>query len=171
MKSANNETTEVLDEGMLTEYFSQGGTFKELKNLSNSTMESVYSVAYNLYQSGKYVEAIKVFQFLCFYDHYSVKYYLGLGACRFMQKEYENAIEFLGFAASMNTDDPRAILYIGDCHLAMGNDESAKIAYKTAVEWAGDQEEFTGEKKRAENMLSSLETSEKVKKESSNGKS
>lgn len=165
MESTNNETIENLEPGMLTEFFSQGGTFKELKHLSDETMESVYSVAYNLYQSGKYAEAIKVFQFLCFYDHYSTKYYLGLGACRFMQKEYQNAIEFFGFAASMNTDDPRPMLYIGDCYLALGEGDSAKVAYETAVEWAADQEEFAGEKKRATNMLSSLGKSKKAKKE------
>ncbi len=170
MESATNETNESnqmpdFEEGMLTEFFSQGGTFKELKNLSDSTMESVYSAAYNLYQSGKYEEAIKVFQFLCFYDHYNAKYYVGLGACRFMQKEYANAIEFFSFAATMNTDDPRPMLYMGDCYLAQGDDAGAKVAYEAAAEWAGDQKEFAEEKKRAKNMLSNLADSRQAKKE------
>lgn len=156
MENTANEQLAGIDEGALTDFFSNGGTFQELKNLSDDTMESVYSVAYNLYQNGKYAEATKVFQFLCFYDHYNAKYYLGLGGCRLMQKEYESAIDFFGFAAAMDTDDPRAMLYIGDCHLAMGDDEAAKIAYQTSADWAGSQEEFAEEKQRAQNMLSSL---------------
>ena len=156
MENAASEPLAGIDEGMLTNFFNNGGTFQELKNLSPETMESVYSVAYSLYQNGKYEKATKVFQFLCFYDHYNAKYYLGLGACRLMEKEYESAIELFSFAAAMNTDDPRAMLHIGDCHLAMDNGEAAKIAYKTSIDWAGDQEEFSDEKKRAENMLSSL---------------
>ena len=152
---------EGVDEGKLTEFFGHGGTFKELKNLSDNTMESVYSVAYNLYQSGKYDEATKVFQFLCFYDHYNHKYYLGLGACRMMQKEYEQALDFFGFAASMDTSDPRAILYIADCQLAMGNIKGAEVGYQAAIEWAGSQEEYLEEKQRAQNMLDSLRSETK----------
>ncbi len=156
MENSTNSGFTGIDEGMLTEYFGNGGTFKELKNLSDDTMESVYGVAFNLYQNDKYEEATKVFQFLCFYDHYNAKYYLGLGACQLMMKAYEKAIDFFGFAATMDMNDPRSMLYIGECHLGMDNIESAKVAYKTAIEWAADQKEFKDEKLRAENMLSSL---------------
>ena len=37
---------------LLADYFSRGGTFKELKNLSDESMEAIYSVAFNLYQGG-----------------------------------------------------------------------------------------------------------------------
>ena len=47
---------------LLADYFSRGGTFKELKNLSEESMEAIYSVAFGLYQGGRYDEAKKVFQ-------------------------------------------------------------------------------------------------------------
>ncbi|WP_257276070.1 hypothetical protein [Endozoicomonas sp. SESOKO4] len=46
-----NETEELDD--MLLEFFGKGGTFKDLKNMSDDAMEAIYSVAYNLYQGGE----------------------------------------------------------------------------------------------------------------------
>ena len=150
-----NQNNEQVEE-MLMEFFGKGGTFKDLKDMSDDAMEAIYSVAYNLYQGGKYEEAQKVFQFLCFYDHFNRKYFMGLGACQQMMKEYENAIEIFSFATILDSDDPRPMLYIGDCHMAMGNKEEAKIAYETAQEWAGDKEEFAEDKERAQSMLENL---------------
>ncbi len=140
---------------MMAEYFSRGGTFKELKNLSDESMEAIYSVAYNLYHGGRYDEAKKVFQFLCFYDHYNQKYFLGLGACQMMEQDFETAIELFSFASSLDIDDPRAMLCIGDCNMAMGRPAAAKIAYEAAASWAGDQDEYKEELIRAKNMAAS----------------
>ncbi len=140
---------------MLADYFSRGGTFKELKNLSDESMEAIYSVAFNLYQGGRYDEAKKVFQFLCFYDHFNKKYFLGLGACQMMEQDFETAVELFSFASALDTDDPRAMLYIGDCQMAMGKPAAAKVAYETAVKWAGDQAEYKDEQIRAQNMAAS----------------
>ncbi|UYM14718.1 SycD/LcrH family type III secretion system chaperone [Endozoicomonas euniceicola] len=147
-------------EDMLMEFFGKGGTFKDLKNMSEDAMEAIYSVAYNLYQGGKYEEAQKVFQFLCFYDHFNRKYFLGLGACQQMQKQFENAIEIFTFALVLDEHDPRPMIYIGDCHLAMGDKEKAKQSYESAIEWASESSEYDAEKQRAAEMLDNLTDSE-----------
>ncbi|WP_211826479.1 SycD/LcrH family type III secretion system chaperone [Kistimonas asteriae] len=147
-------------EGMLSDFLSRGGTFKDLKDMSEDSMEAIYSVAYNLYEGGKYDDAIKVFQFLCFYDHYCKKYFLGLGACLLMQKEYDRAIEVFGYVCAIDTTDPQAMLYIGDCHLAAGDSEAACVAYQAAVDWAGDQAQWQDEKQRAQGILDSLKDGE-----------
>ena len=144
-------------EEMLMDFFGQGGTFKDLKNMSDDAMEAIYSVAYNLYQGGKYEEAQKVFQFLCFYDHFNRKYFMGLGACQQMMKDYGNAIEIFSFATILDSDDPKPMLYIGDCHLAMGGNDEARQAYETAIEWAGENEDFIEDKERAQSMLENLD--------------
>ncbi len=143
-------------EDTLLEFFGKGGTFKDLKDMSDDAMEAIYSVAYNLYQGGKYDEAQKVFQFLCFYDHFNRKYFLGLGACQQMMKQYEQAIEIFTFATVLDADDPRGMLYIGDCHLAMGDKDKAKGCYETAIEWGAGQAAYADELKRAENMLENI---------------
>ena len=144
-------------EDMLIEFFGKGGTFKDLKNMSDDAMEAIYSVAYNLYQGGKYEESQKVFQFLCFYDHFNRKYFMGLGACQQMQKQYENAIEIFTFATVLDEHDPRPMIYIGDCHLAMGDKEKARMSYEAAIEWAADTSDYEEEKQRAADMLANME--------------
>ncbi|WP_201772472.1 SycD/LcrH family type III secretion system chaperone [Endozoicomonas elysicola] len=143
-------------EDMLLNFFGKGGTFKDLKNMSDDAMEAIYSVAYNLYQSGKYEEAKKVFQFLCFYDHFNRKYFLGLGACQQMQKQYDSAIEIFSFATILDSDDPRPMMYIGDCHMAKGDKEKAQIAYETSIEWSDGSPEYAKDLERAKNMLENL---------------
>ncbi|USE35287.1 SycD/LcrH family type III secretion system chaperone [Endozoicomonas sp. SCSIO W0465] len=143
-------------EDKLLNFFGEGGTFKDLKNMSDDAMEAIYSVAYNLYQGGKYEEAKKVFQFLCFYDHFNRKYFLGLGACQQMQKQYDSAIEIFSFATLLDSDDPRPMMYIGDCHLAKGDRENARISYETSIDWAGDSPKYAGDLDRAKNMLENL---------------
>ena len=139
------------------DFFSKGGTFKDLKNMSEDAMEAIYSVAYSLYQSGKYDESLKIFQFLCFYDHFNKKYFMGLGACQQMLKNYESALEIFTFATVLDSEDPRPMVYLGDCHLALGDKEKARHSYETAIEWAGDNSEYSQEKQRAENMLENIE--------------
>ena len=86
------------------EFFSQGGTFKDLKNISGDAMEAIYSVAYSLYQSAKYKESLKIFQFLCFYDHFNKKYFMGLGACQQMLKNYDSALEIFTFVTVLDSE-------------------------------------------------------------------
>ena len=157
----NNENPGSFDsaevEDMLFKFFGKGGAFKDLKNMSDDAMEAIYSVAYNLYQGGKYEEANKVFQFLCFYDHFNRKYFLGLGACQQMQKQYDNAIEIFSFATILDSDDPRPMMYIGDCHLAKGDKDKARAAYETSIEWAGTGKQYAQDLERAKNMLENLQ--------------
>ncbi len=152
----SSKSNQELEEQVL-EFFGNGGTFKDLKNMSDEAMEAIYSVAYSLYQSGKYDESLKIFQFLCFYDHFNKKYFLGLGACQQMLKNYESALEIFTFATVLDADDPRPMVYIGDCYLAIDNKEKARHSYETAIEWAGNNSEYAQEKQRAENMLENID--------------
>ncbi|MDP0561005.1 MAG: SycD/LcrH family type III secretion system chaperone [Candidatus Endonucleobacter sp. (ex Gigantidas childressi)] len=144
-------------EGQAFEFFGKGGTFKSLKNISEESMEAIYSIAHSLYQSSKYDESLKIFQFLCFYDHFNKKYFMGLGACLQVLKNFKGALEIFSLANVLDSDDPRPLVYIGDCHLALGDDEKAKHSYSTAIEWAGNNPEYLQEKQRAEGMLANFE--------------
>jgi len=147
---------ESLD-GQAFEFFGRGGTFKDLKSISEESMEAIYSIAYSLYQSGKYEESLEIFKFLCFYDHFNKKYFMGLGSCQQVLKNFTSALEIFSFATVLDSEDPRPMVYLGDCHLALGDDEKAKNSYSTAVEWAGNNPEYVQEKQRAESMLSNFE--------------
>ncbi|MDD7805459.1 MAG: SycD/LcrH family type III secretion system chaperone [Endozoicomonas sp. (ex Botrylloides leachii)] len=138
------------------QFFSKGGTFKDLKNMSEEAMEAIYSVAYSLYESAKYDESLKIFQFLCFYDHFNKKYFMGLGACQQMLKNYDSAMEIFSFVTVLDSEDPRSMVYLGDCYLALGKNKKAEESYKTAIIWSADNPEYDQERQRATNMLENI---------------
>lgn len=153
MTAENNSISQEELQELVEGFLNQGGTFKDLKGLSDESMEAFYSVAYNLYENGKFEDSAKIFRFLCFLDHYNKKYYMGYGACHQMLKQYEQAIETFTYASILDTNDPTPPLYAADCHLALGNLKAAESGFFAAHEWAADKQEYKAVKERAKNML------------------
>ena len=61
------------------------------------------------------------------------------------------------FATILDSDDPRPMMYIGDCHLAKGDKDKARAAYETSIEWAGKGKQYAQDLERARNMLENLQ--------------
>lgn len=116
----------------IVEAIEQGMSLKELKNLSDEALEAIYACAYSLYQASKYEKAKKIFQFLCFYDHYNKKYFLGLAGCQQMMKEFEAAISTYTFACILDSEDPHPPLQAANCHAVLGNYKEAESGYHAA---------------------------------------
>jgi type III secretion system low calcium response chaperone LcrH/SycD len=142
---------------IMSNFINNGKTIRELKGLSADNMEAVYAVAYNAYNGGNYPQARKMFEFLCYFDHLEKKYWMALGACRQMQKEYKEAIDAYSFATLLDADDPRPPLHAADCHIALGNRDAAISGLTAASEWSGDSAEFQPIRHRAETLLVMLE--------------
>lgn len=157
----NKETTENVElpsadelAELTTAFITEGLTFKAAKGISDADMEGIYSVGFNLYNSGKFEEAEKVFQFLCLFDHWNRKYWMGLGSTRQMLKQYPPALECYSYAALLKIEDPMAPLHAASCYLAMGDSVKAKSALKCAIKYSGDNADA---KVRAEALLEFLE--------------
>lgn len=139
---------------LTTAFITQGLTFKDLKGISDADMEGIYAVGYNLYNSGKYEDAEKVFQFLCLFDHFNRKYWMGLGSTRQMLKQYSEALECYSLATLLNVNDPMPPLHAASCYLSMGDSEKAKSALRCAIKYSGSNADA---KTRAEALLEFLE--------------
>lgn len=153
--------TEKEYQALVDKVLNESYTFREIQGISDESMDAIYSIAYNLYQNSKYEDAHKVFQFLCFYDHYEKKYWMGLAACRQMLKKYQEAVDAYGFAAMLDTDDPKVPLYAADCLLASGNKEHAQFALESVVEFSGDNKAHKNLKERAEAILGLIKDEKK----------
>lgn len=132
-------------------------TMRELQGLTEEEMEAIYHVAFNTYSNGGYEQAYKMFRFLCFFDHLEPKYWLGLGGCRQMLKQYPDAVEAYTFAMLLDSDDPHPPLYAADCHIALGNREEAISGLTAALEWAGKKPEYQAVRNRATNLMEILQ--------------
>lgn len=160
MSTASEQQTQQEIQSLVDDFFEKGGTFKDIKGLSDETMEAVYGVAFNLYSHGKYEDAEKIFRFLGFFDHLNKKYFMGLGACRQMLKKYQEAIESYTFASMLDADDPLPPLHAGECHLATGNLEAAESGFYAAVNWA-TKPEHAKVKDRASGLLELVRSARK----------
>ncbi|MCX4024667.1 SycD/LcrH family type III secretion system chaperone [Endozoicomonas sp. SM1973] len=151
-------TTEKADQTPATpedllDFFASGGAIRDLRAISDESIEAMYSMAYSLYESGKYQDAHKVFQFLCYLDHYQSKYFIGLGACRQMMKQYQLAIDAFSYASVLDANDPRPPFYGAECHLALGNLKEAESGFTAAIHWANENQEYQSLKQHAEQKL------------------
>jgi type III secretion system low calcium response chaperone LcrH/SycD len=118
------------------EVLGAGGTLKDLRGLSSEDIETIYAIGFNLYNQGKYDQAEPMFQFACLYAHLEPRYWMALGNCRQMSKNYQPAIDAYGFAYMLKIDDPWPPIQAAICYLAMKDKnlagESLSLAAKVA---------------------------------------
>ncbi|MBE6382631.1 MAG: CesD/SycD/LcrH family type III secretion system chaperone [Lentisphaerae bacterium] len=106
----------------------KGSTLKQLRGVTNAELEAVYSLAFGYYQTGKYEEALKLFQFLVLFDHLNKKYWMGLGAVQQVLKDFQNAVVSYGYCSFLDLKNPKPQLHAAECFLAMGDKRSAASA-------------------------------------------
>jgi len=135
------------------EFLGKGGSLRELKNIDDKTMEAIYYVAYNLYQNGKYDDALKVFKFLGLYDHLEKKYLMGIGGCQQMLQQYKDAINSYSLVALLDITNPLPPLHAAECYLALGDFENATSGFTAALEFAEKQGGHEEVKDKATKML------------------
>lgn len=109
-------------------FIKDGTTLKEFKGISNDELEAVYSLAFGYYQTGRYEEAAKLFQFLVLFDHLNAKYWFGLGAVQQVSKDYKNALTSYGYSSFLDLSNPKPQLHSAECFIALGDKENAASA-------------------------------------------
>ena len=119
-----------------------GKTFSDLHGFDENSLEAVYHFAYTMYEGGQLDKAITLFKFLCFQDHLSPKFFLGLAACQQMQKDYKAAIHSYSYAAVLDVSNPNAPLQAANCHLALLQYEQAASGYYAAQHLAKGKPEY-----------------------------
>ena len=108
------------------EKFATGfATMRELKGITKAEMEAVYSVGFNMYRTGRYDDAEKIFRFLVLFDHLEPKYWLGVGAVQQVRKDYQGAIASYGYSSFLDLSNPKPQLHAAECFLALGDKVNA----------------------------------------------
>ena len=123
-------------EGGATAILDAGGAIKDVVGLTDGDLEAVYGLAYQLYEQGQHEYAEKAFGVLCFSDHRSPRYWMGLGATRQVRKNYEGAVLAYSMVAECGSTDPLAPLHAAECYLALGLYDEAISGLRAAVAWA-----------------------------------
>ena len=130
--------------------------FKDVQGFSDDNMEALYTVAYNAVQAGAFEKAEKLFRFLALFDNSQEKYWNGLGLSLFNQGNYDGALQAYSMATLLNIDDPLVPMRLAECHLALGDIETAVGTLEVALEVAGDNPEHAAAREHAEGLLGLL---------------
>ena len=145
----------------LSKHVKHGGTLSELAGLSENDLESMYQMAYMLYQNGNYTQAKLAFTHLFSFNHHDKRFILGLASASYMLKQYEEAL--LSYTAAQQADksDPSIHYYTGDCHFKLHQYEEAEECYQHAKSLL--HETSTSTCNNEENSLLEAMLSKKIK--------
>ena len=125
--------TKKISEGVKA-LIERGATLKQLKGVTNAELEAVYSLAFGYYRTGKFDEALKLFQFLVLFDHLNQKFWMGLGAVQQVLKDYQSAVTSYGYCSFLKLDNPKPQLHAAECFLAMGDKRNAASSLEAREE-------------------------------------
>ncbi|MCR5814025.1 MAG: SycD/LcrH family type III secretion system chaperone [Desulfovibrio sp.] len=137
-----------------------GAALYEILGIKRASIDARYALAYQLYQAGKMQEAESIFRWLCSYANTDVPHWMGLGACRQAQGNFDGAMEAYQMAALYGSlEDPAPFYYSGICLLKQQRKDDAKVALQTVLT-LGDasKPEHKVIMDKAQTMLSGLET-------------
>ncbi|WP_407531425.1 SycD/LcrH family type III secretion system chaperone VcrH [Vibrio parahaemolyticus] len=140
----------------LLSFLEEGGTLKMLHDVSADTIEHIYAVGYNFFQSGKIEQAAKVFQLLSMLDHYQARFFIGLGAARQELGEYLQAIDAYSYAALVDINDPRPPFHSAECHLKLEQLKEAESGFYSAKEMSAGKSQYADLHQRAGIMLEAV---------------
>ncbi|EGQ8136479.1 SycD/LcrH family type III secretion system chaperone VcrH [Vibrio parahaemolyticus] len=154
-KTNATEPSQMQAEELLS-FLEEGGTLKMLHDVSADTIEHIYAVGYNFFQSGKIEQAAKVFQLLSMLDHYQARFFIGLGAARQELGEYLQAIDAYSYAALVDINDPRPPFHSAECHLKLEQLTEAESGFYSAKEMSASKSQYADLHQRAGIMLEAV---------------
>lgn len=131
-----SDMEELLDN--ITTALMDGATYKDIHGIPQSTMDGIYSYAYEFYQQGKLKEAETFFRFLSIYDFYNTDYVMGLAAVYQLTKRYDKATELYALAFVLAKNDYRPLFHAGQCNLMMKKSSAAIHCFESVLESSAD---------------------------------
>ena len=116
--------------------FASGATMKEVKGITNDELEAVYSLGFGYYNTGKFDDAQKLFEFLVLFDHLNTKYWFALGAVQQAKKDFQKAIASYGYSSFLDLENPKPQFHAAECFLALGDKSNAASALLALEQYA-----------------------------------
>ena len=115
--------------------FAAGATLKEVRGITNDELEAVYSLEFSYYNTGKFDDAQKLFEFLVLFDHLNAKYWFALGAVQQARKDFQKAIASYGYSSFLDLENPKPQFHAAECFLALGDKANAASAIMALEEY------------------------------------
>lgn len=138
-----NTTQDINDLAQeVADFLFAGGTVADIYGIDTKEMEPLYALGHNLYNQARWTEALKVFSFLSYHNHFEQRFHVARGACQQMLKQYEEALGAYGAAYVLDASDPSVSLHIAECLIALGKKEEARGALENVAELTATDPSF-----------------------------
>ncbi len=130
-----------------------GGTLASLYHLDPKELDAAYALGYSLYSQARWIEAMKVFSFLCYHDPLDRRFHLARAASLQMVGQHENALQAYGLAFALDVLDPAVGLHIAECLIALHRKDDARAALEGVAELTEDAPQSASIRARAEALM------------------
>ena len=139
----------------LGELLQSGTTLGELAGMLPEHYEMLYASAHQLYSSGRYEDAEKLFTFLCIRNPREQRFVFGLGACQQVQGKWEEAMTMYACLVPRDIENPVPPFHICECMVGLGQVTEAVDVLQDLVQRM-PKPEHAELKQRASAMLTLL---------------
>lgn len=137
---------------IFTNIIQKGMTIMEAIKFPPALLELLYSYASELYNSGKYQDANKLFYYLVQINPKDPRFPFAYAASFHKLKKYEDASNYYMMAGMTEKGNPLPWFHTGDCYLQMQRPDAALVMLNKAINVAGNQPQYEQLKKQAEGL-------------------
>lgn len=117
----------------LGEHFRRGGTLAEWVGADEADLEALYAAAWLFYDRDDYDVALRLYGLLLMANPYDRRFAIGMGMCKQMLKQYEDAIGYYASALALDFDDPLPSFHTAECLVQKGLRNEALQALQLCI--------------------------------------
>lgn len=125
--------------------------------LSKKEMEALYVTIHNLYERGKYQEALPLFGLMAFYDHRDKRAWIGMGSCNELLSQHLQAILSYNRALQLDPEDPTLHFRIANCWMVVKKKPQALQALQECLRLCAGKKEYSALREEALHLQTALE--------------
>lgn len=133
-----------------------GYTYAHAFQVTEEQMKAIYAWGYELQKRRQFEKATRVFEYLCYLNHYDAGSWTAMGFCREKRNLYQKALQAYVMAGTLEPKNPIPPLRAAECLLRLGHLAPAKKAAKRAIQLAGDEPQFQQRRDRAQSLLKAI---------------
>lgn len=141
---------------MLTKIFVEGEAPYKALGITKDFLEFVYAHAGNIFNSGKYDEAIQLYKLLQVYDGQDPRYSMALAACYHRKKEYQKAIDMYMVTYLIDKESFAPFYHMSDCFIQLNQPAAASVVLYKVLDLTANRTDIDPIRERVKLTIESL---------------
>lgn len=125
----------------------------EVGGFSQKELDGAYVAAVKLFEAKQVPQAMQLVGFLMLVSPYEARYYQLSGICLQQLKQYIEAGNYFRYAMALEPDDPRTLIYAGECEVLAGNIDDGLKLVRSGVKKGEGKREADDAVKRGQALL------------------